>query len=198
MLFNKGIKPMRKQVIMVVSSFILMGNTTKMESKKVIEIPNEPEINILEEIKNSIVVEEVNQIDDFLNAIGHYESRNNYKAVNTLGYMGRYQFGRKTLKGLGYKCSKSEFLNSPTLQEKAMLDLLEHNQRILQRYIDYWDGRTIKGNTITKSGILAAAHLAGAGNVKRYFMRGEDFSDAYGTKLTKYLHTFSGYNIKIN
>lgn len=198
MLFNKGIKPMRKQMIMVVSSFILMGNTTKMESKKVIEIPNEPEINILEEIKNSIVVEEVNQIDDFLNAIGYYESRNNYKAVNTLGYMGRYQFGRKTLKGLGYKCSKSEFLNSPTLQEKAMLDLLEHNQRILQRYIDYWDGRTIKGNTITKSGILAAAHLAGAGNVKRYFMRGEDFSDAYGTKLTKYLHTFSGYDIKIN
>ena len=198
MLFNKGIKPMRKQMIMVVSSFILMGNTTKMESKKVIEIPNEPEINILEEIKNSIVVEEVNQIDDFLNAIGQYESGNNYKAVNTLGYMGRYQFGRKTLNGLGYECSKREFLNSPTLQEKAMLDLLEHNQHILQRYIDYWDGRTIKGNTITKSGILAAAHLAGAGNVKRYFMRGEDFSDAYGTKLTKYLHTFSGYDIKIN
>ena len=189
---------MRKHIILVVSSLILMGNTTKVESKKVIEIPNEPEISILEDIKNSIAFEEVNEIDSFLNAIGHYESRNNYKAVNTLGYMGRYQFGRKTLRGLGYDCSKSQFLNSPTLQEKAMMDLLEHNQKILKRYIDYWDGRTIGGHTITESGILAAAHLAGPGNVKKFFMHGHNFSDAYGTKLTKYLHTFSGYDIKLN
>lgn len=185
-------------MILVVCSLFLMGNTTWVgaEDKEIVTF--EPEINILEDIENSIEFEEVNEIDDFLNAVGHYESRNNYKAVNTLGYMGRYQFGRKTLRGLGYECSKSEFLNSPILQEKAMMDLLEHNQNILRKYIDYWDGRTIGGDTITESGILAAAHLAGPGNVKRYLMHGDNFSDAYGTKLTKYLHTFSGYDIKIN
>ena len=134
----------------------------------------------------------------FLKKIGHYESSNDYSKVNRWGYMGRYQFGRKTLRGLGYDVSKSEFLNSPTLQEKAMMDLLEHNQKILRKYIDYWDGKVLGGDTITESGILAAAHLAGPGNVKRYFMHGHNFSDAYGTKLTKYLHTFSGYDIKIN
>ena len=190
---------MKKQMILVVCSAFFMGNTTwvgaGLPKTLVVE---EPELNIVEEIENRIEFEEVNEIDDFLNAIGHYESRNNYKAVNTLGYMGRYQFGRKTLRGLGYNVSKSEFLNSPTLQEKAMMDLLEHNQKILKRYIDYWDGRTIGGDTITESGILAAAHLAGPTNVKRYFMHGDNFSDAYGTKLTKYLHTFSGYDIKLN
>lgn len=189
---------MKKHTILVVCSLFLMGNTTWVGAESSIGIKAEPEINIFEDIKNKIEFEEVNEIDDFLNAIGHYESRNNYKAVNTLGYMGRYQFGRKTLRGLGYDISKSEFLNSPTLQEKAMMDLLEHNQKILRKYIDYWDGRTISGDTITESGILAAAHLAGPGNVKRYFMHGHNFSDAYGTKLTKYLHTFSGYDIKIN
>jgi len=189
---------MRKHIILVVSSLILMGNTTKVESKKVIEIPNEPEISILEDIKNSIAFEEVNEIDDFLNAIGHYESGNNYKAVNSLGYMGRYQFGRKTLKGLGYDVSKTKFLNSPIIQEQAMMDLLEHNRYILRNYIDYWDGKKVNGKVVTESGILAAAHLAGPTNVKRFFRHGKDFSDAYGTKLTKYLHTFSGYNININ
>ena len=31
----------------------------------------------------------------FLDAIGHRESTNNYKAVNQFGYLGKYQFGRK-------------------------------------------------------------------------------------------------------
>ena len=41
-----------------------------------------------------------------------------------------------------------------------MLDLLNHNKKILQKYIDYWEGKTIQGKPISESGILAAAHLA--------------------------------------
>ena len=189
---------MRKHMILVVCSLFFMGNTMWVGAGSSTKESLETELNFVEEIENLIKFKETNEIDEFLNAIGHYESRNNYKAVNTLGYMGKYQFGTKTLRGLGYDISKSEFLNSPTLQEKAMMDLLEHNQKILRKYIDYWDGKVFGGDTITESGILAAAHLAGPGNVKRYFMHGRNFSDAYGTKLTKYLHTFSGYDIKIN
>ena len=34
----------------------------------------------------------------FLDALGHQESRNRYDIVNRFGYMGRYQFGKSTLK----------------------------------------------------------------------------------------------------
>ena len=64
------------------------------------------------------------------------ESSNRYDVVNGWGYMGKYQFGKRTLKNLGYDISKKEFLNSPHIQEMAMLDLLSHNKKILQSYID--------------------------------------------------------------
>ena len=72
-----------------------------------------------------------NTHNDFLDAIGHKESGNNYTIVNTYGYMGRYQFGASTLKGLGFKVTKEEFLNNPALQEEAMQALLEHNSKKL-------------------------------------------------------------------
>ena len=112
--------------------------------------------------------------------------------------MGKYQFGKKTLKSLGYDVTKEEFLNSPYLQERAMLDLLNHNKKILQKYIDHWDGKTIQGDVITESGILAAAHLAGPGNVKRFLRKGKEFRDGNGTKLTSYLTEFSGYELNLD
>ena len=141
---------------------------------------------------------EINQTEMFLNAIGHRESSNRYDVVNKWGYMGKYQFGKRTLKSLGYDVSRKEFLNSPYLQEKAMLDLLEHNRGILQKYIDYWEGKKINGKVITESGILAAAHLAGAGNVKKFLRKGENFADGNGTKLTSYLTQFSGYKLNLD
>ena len=89
-------------------------------------------------------------------------------------------------------------MNSPILQERAMLDLLEHNKKILQSYIDYWDGRKINGKVITESGILAAAHLAGPGNVKRFLKEGKEFKDGNGTKVTRYLTQVCGYKINID
>jgi hypothetical protein len=112
--------------------------------------------------------------------------------------MGKYQFGKSTLRGLGYKVSRKEFLNSPELQEQAMLDLLSHNKKILQTYIDYWDGKNINGKVITESGILAAAHLGGPGNVKKFFRDGKVFKDGNGTKITKYLTHFSGYKLNLD
>tara|TARA_Y100000361_G_scaffold97960_1_gene87823 strand:+ start:250 stop:831 length:582 start_codon:yes stop_codon:yes gene_type:complete len=128
----------------------------------------------------------------FLNAIGQRESSNRYDVVNSYGYMGKYQFGSKTLKGLGYKVSKEEFLNNPELQEQAMLDLLKHNKKKLKRFIDKYEGKTVHGIYITESGILAAAHLAGQGNVRKFFRKGYEFKDGFGTKMTSYMSQFGG------
>ena len=138
-----------------------------------------------------------NSFEDFLHAISWYESSHNYKAVNTLGYLGKYQFSKKTLKSLGYKVSKKEFLNNPQLQEAAMLSLLRHNRYILRHTIKQFDGQDYQNTIITESGILAAAHLAGAGNVRKLLIKGKDFKDGYGTKMSSYLFTFSGYELAL-
>ena len=133
----------------------------------------------------------------FLDAIGQRESSNRYDVVNSYGYMGKYQFGSKTLKGLGYKVSKEEFLNNPELQEQAMLDLLKHNKKKLKRFIDKYEGQIVHGIYITESGILAAAHLAGQGNVRKFFRKGYEFKDGFGTKMTSYMSQFGGYDLSI-
>ena len=138
------------------------------------------------------------ELEKFLDAIGHRESTNRYDVVNPWGYMGRYQFGKSTLKGLGFNVSKKEFLSNPKLQEEAMMALLNHNKEKLQKYIDVFDGKTINGIYITESGILAAAHLGGQGSVKRYFKNGKVFRDGNGTKITSYMDKFSGYDIALN
>ena len=149
-------------------------------------------------IKDSIEDYHRFELEHFLNAIGHRESTNRYDVVNKWGYMGRYQFGKSTLKGLGYDVSKKEFLSNPELQEEAMLSLLKHNKEKLQKYIDVFDGKTINGIYITESGILAAAHLGGQGSVRRYFRNGKVFKDGNGTKITSYMDKFSGYDIALN
>ena len=138
------------------------------------------------------------ELENFLDAVGFRESSNDYTVTNKWGYMGKYQFGRSTLKGLGYKVTKKEFLNNPQLQEEAMMALLLHNKEKLQKYIDVFDGQTINGMYISESGILAAAHLGGQGSVKRYFKNGKVFKDGFGTKITSYMAQFSGYDIKLN
>ena len=137
------------------------------------------------------------ELNRFLNDVGFRESGNRYTITNKWGYMGKYQFGRSTLKGLGLKVTKEEFLNNPQLQEEAMMALLLHNKEKLQKYIDVFDGQTINGMYISESGILAAAHLGGQGSVKRFFKNGKVFKDGNGTKITSYMHKFSGYNIKL-
>lgn len=138
------------------------------------------------------------ELNRFLHDVGFRESGNRYDITNTWGYMGKYQFGKSTLKGLGFNVTRKEFLNNPQLQEEAMMALLLHNKEKLQKYIDLFDGETINGMYISESGILAAAHLGGQGSVKRYFKNGKVFKDAYGTKITSYMKQFSGYDIKLN
>ena len=195
---------MRKHIILGLLIVVALLSFGMSDSKdKELNLPTieqlEEEQRLKEQaIKDSIANYHKVELDNFLSAIGFRESGNRYDITNTFGYMGKYQFGKSTLKGLGYKVSKKEFLNNPDLQEEAMLSLLNHNKEKLQKYIDVYDGKTVNGIYITESGILAAAHLGGQGSVRRYFRNGKVFKDGYGTKITSYMDEFSGYNIKLN
>lgn len=131
----------------------------------------------------------------FKEALGFKESSGNYSVINEFGYMGKYQFGKSTLKMIGIYDSKL-FLKDASLQEKAFKQNVSRNKWILRKDIERFRGRYINGVKVTESGILAAAHLAGAGNVQKYLRSygATNFKDAYGTSISHYLRNFSGYD----
>jgi len=136
-----------------------------------------------------------NSFIGFKEALGFKESQGKYNRINTLGYLGKYQFGKSTLKRFKIY-NITLFLQDAALQENAFVALCSLNKWILIRDIKRSVGKRINGIEITESGILAAAHLAGAGSVKKYLRSngGFLFNDAYGTSLEYYMKKFAGYD----
>jgi hypothetical protein len=134
----------------------------------------------------------------FKEAIGFKESQGKYKKINSLGYMGKYQFGIETLKSVGVRDSIL-FLKSPKMQERAFVALLAKNKWILREVINKYEGTVVNGVLVTESGILAAAHLGGAGSVKRYFKHNGKIhiKDAYGASIRSYMKAFGGYDTSL-
>lgn len=131
----------------------------------------------------------------FKEALAFKESGGDYNSVNTYGYLGKYQFGAETLKMIGIY-NPAKFLKNPRLQEKAFIANAARNKWILRRDIKNFVGKRINGIIITESGILAAAHLAGPGSVKKYLRSYglDNFADGYGTTVHYYMKRFSGYD----
>jgi len=180
-------------VVMAFTNYKVMMPVTKVATLQSAEIV-ETEVEIIPAEVPKIIIKDHSL---FLEDMGMRESSGNYKAVNQFGYLGKYQFGRRTLNALGYEdVTNREFLANASIQEEAMYALLIHNKKILRRQIEKYHGKTINGIFITESGILAAAHLAGPGNVKKFFRKGYEFKDGNGTKMTSYMVLFSGYKLE--
>ena len=152
----------------------------------------------------------------FLDALGDRESGGDYGAVNTLGYLGKYQFGELALIDIGYYSadgtakndwqpgswkgkddvhSKADFLADPAAQESAIRAYMKLQWQYLGDARAY-EGQTVHGIKITESGLLAAAHLLGAGAV-RSFLESDGATvpgDAYGTPIAEYFMRFKGYD----
>ena len=186
--------------VSLLSTFVMAFTMYSREEVEPIEEPPSRPLALIETTpkieapKVELVIKNHNQ---FLEDLGMRESSGNYKAVNQFGYLGKYQFGRKTLNALGYKyITNREFLANGSIQEEAMYALLTHNRKILRKTINKYSGKTINGIYVTESGILAAAHLAGPGNVKKFFRKGREFKDGNGTKMTSYMAKFSMYKLE--
>lgn len=144
-------------------------------------------------------------LENFLNHLAYKESSNNPNVVNTLGYIGKYQFGRAALKEIGYGSLRvSEFRKNPSIfpeeaQDEAIIMLLKINRKRLESTIEKYEGKYIAGIKITEAGLLAAAHLAGASGVKRFLRTNGRYnpSDSYGTRLSDYLLEFSKHEFTL-
>ena len=180
-------------VIVLVITAAFTNYLPKLNQTTISVTPKKVLLTTLKVTKVTIVTKE---LPDFLNQIGKRESSNRYNIVNQFGYMGKYQFGRKTLDKIGFKhVSNKQFLATPSIQEAAMLQLLKSNKHTLRRQIKKYVNTHMHGVFITESGLLAAAHLAGAGNVRKFLRNGKNKRDGLGTPLTEYLTKFSGYNL---
>jgi len=132
----------------------------------------------------------------FKEAVGYSESRGYYHLVNKFGYMGKYQFGKSALASIGIFDTK-DFIHKPELQEEAFYAFTSRNKWLLRKEIAQYSGKVIGGVMVTESGILAAAHLAGPGGIKRFLHSNgsRDVADAFGTQVKQYLKRFEGYDL---
>jgi len=132
----------------------------------------------------------------FAQKMAYKESRGMLHLVNPYGYMGKYQFGKSALRTVGIY-DFQEFLNNSNWQDKAFTALIARHKWILKKDIEKYSGRIINGVEITESGLLAAAHLGGAGSVKKYLRSNgrRGFRDGFGTSISSYIRKFSGYDI---
>jgi hypothetical protein len=158
-------------------------------------------------------------LQNFLDDLGARESGGNYKAFNKYGYAGKYQMGEAALVDAGYykKSSRKynndwsgeftgrdgvktlqEFLNNPTAQENAQIVFKKKQWSYLRAVgADKYSGQIINGYKITNSGLLAGAHLKGAGSVIEYLKSGGKTvgKDAFGTSVESYIKKFGGYDV---
>ncbi len=139
----------------------------------------------------------------FIEDLGFRESGNNWQSVNQIGCFGEWQFDESTLKYLGYKkITLKRFRANPEifprdLQLKVLKTLIKVNLNFLMDY-EHFIGKTINGVVITKSGMIAASHLGGAGSLQKYLNSNGKINkkDLFGTSIYDYLKTFSYYDLK--
>jgi hypothetical protein len=138
----------------------------------------------------------------FINDLGYRESRNNWLCVNHIGCFGEWQFAESTLRYLGFsKVTLKKFRTDPSVftretQIGALKALIRVNLCYLKDYEKYI-GTKVKGITVTRSGMIAASHLGGAGSLKKLLASGGkiDKSDSLGTRVSDYLKKFAAYEI---
>lgn len=156
------------------------------------EIRNQPETN------QTIGPLNKEQLQAYYTQIGKSESGGKYDTVNSLGFVGKYQFGYQALIDGGYVKSnvtsnaqlnnpnswtgkdgvdsKDGWLDNNVVQEKAMEEYTNRNYNAL-----------VKNGTVTNDtppedvgGLLATAHLLGPTGAKKW-RSGQGGQDAFGT-----------------
>nr|WP_176024939.1 M23 family metallopeptidase [Brucella pseudintermedia] len=121
----------------------------------------------------------------FMRNIRMSEGSGNYQTNTGNGFYGAYQMGEDALTDAGYMDgngnwtgrngvnSLEDYLNNSTAQDDAFLRYGEKNLGYLNGWEQYI-GQTIGGAKVTRAGLIAGAHLVGAGGLKYWLTSGGD------------------------
>ena len=115
-------------------------------------------------------VDSTKTLKKFLERLGQIESGNNYKS-RRIGsqYLGRWQMGDGARRTVGFgSISYEKFLNTPEIQDAAVVLYLKHNYEFMKPHLKKYDNKIIRGYHLTISGLLAMAHNAGSDAVVRF------------------------------
>lgn len=144
----------------------------------------------------------------YCSVLGKRESGNNYSIVNSLGFSGRWQFGRLALIDGGYVksggsgggapaaasswtgkdgiASRANWLASKAVQDAAMVVYTQsHYKSFLKN-----GGLKTNSSKARVAGLLAASHLMGVGGAMK-MISGDVMIDANGTTTTSYYKLLS-------
>ena len=143
------------------------------------------------------------QMTAYFATLGKSESGGKYDTVNSIGFVGKYQFGYPALIDGGYvkkSCSSNaqlrnpnswigtdgidsldKFLATPAVQESAMCAYTRRNYKTLCNI------KTVSTQSTAEevAGLLAVSHLLGAGGAKAWW-GGSTKTDQYGTTGDNY------------
>ena len=180
----------------LILSIVQLG-IVKLNSRNVVEIDTE---FVLE----TLVVHAPDRIQgdlrDFLDELAFRESSGVTDTVSAIGMLGKYQFSPRTLRYIGYEDSIESFLSDEFVQDSMAVELLKRNRRSLRNTIQEFDHTWYNGIYVTKSGILAGAHLVGAGGVWSFFYP-ETYEhatkDGNGVVVEQYIKQFSNYEFRL-
>lgn len=136
-------------------------------------------------------------LEQFMQKVAKIESGDNHRVVNQYGMLGKYQFSPSTIRLLGFHQSKQEFLKNPHLQDTVMVKYIYVNQQELEHLIERYEGKTVKGVKLTRASILAGAHFAGSGGVRRFLTNPDDVGiiDGNGMTLPVYMSKFKNVHL---
>lgn len=198
--------------LMVLSLLISAFNINKHDVMSKLELSNNPnKTELLSNLELIVVSNDTIRIDtttrSYLEKIAKKESSGDWTKINQLGYIGKYQFGRIAIEDVGLNTkslNSKNFKKNPLIwsekeQDHAMIKLLRNNIKYLGKYLHKYVGKEINGIELTKSGLLAASHLVGAKEVKKYLNSGGKYipKDGNGTSLEEYIKNFGDFEINI-
>lgn len=186
---------MNLRITQVIAIAVLLSIMIVPHQKKPLETVHLPPVVIL--VKKKIPTISLG-LRSFLHRMAQVESDNNPRATNRFGMLGKYQFHPSTIRSLGVYVSREEFLSNEVLQDSVMIRYMKDNAVELRPIIRKFSGTIYNGIPITKSGIVASAHLTGTMGVLAFFYP-EKYShrthDANGTSIEMYMRQFENYNL---
>ena len=158
-------------------------------------------------------------LEAFLIALQLMESDGNYQSVNTLNYLGAYQFGEAALSDLGFVRydgnamdnnysggwtgkygvdSAAAFLRNEQAQDRAAYEWVELLWSYAEMHdLDGYAWQKVGQVELTPAGMVAAMHLLGPGALSEFIeSNGQaDLRDPFGTPITRYIETLSKYEM---
>ena len=187
---------MRKFVAILILCLFIKGTLNYPNTIRIIIKPT------IEKDTNFYLIINFDKYTDYIKS----KEAPNYESENTLGFLGAYQFGSLSLYELGFVklkpdsiknkawlsdkrnwtgkfniWSKNDFKKNSYIQDVVFMDFTQRNYVKLRN-------RGINAKQYNWEGILAACHLAGINSTVNYLTNKSDFSDGYGTKLSKYIN----------